>query len=98
RLLALLVRELDRRQYLHSKAYFWTVEFQKATEQAHWHMLLDATRIPYGELVEIWSRFRPATASPLAEKITSKNYKGHAPAFGSVRYTVSGSREKAAYY
>jgi len=98
RLLARLVRELHRRGHLHSKAYFWAVEFQGDTKQAHWHLLLDATFVPYGEIVEIWSRFRPPTAPPLPEPITAENYKGHAPAFGSVRYTPSDNREKAAYY
>lgn len=82
RLLSRFVRDLNARGHLHTKAYFWVVEFQKDTEQPHWHVLLDASRIPYGELVEIWGRFRPSTAEPLAEKITAKNYKGKAPAFG----------------
>ena len=98
RLLSRLVRELDRRGHLHSKAYFWVVEFQKRTEQAHWHLLLDASFVPYGELVEIWSRFRPAAAEAIPEKITAENYKGQAPAFGSVRYTRQLNKVSAGFY
>jgi hypothetical protein len=98
RLLARFVRELDRSGHLHSRAYFWAVEFQSETEQPHWHLLLDATFVPFGKIVEIWSRFRPQTATPLAEKITGKNYQGQAPAFGSVRFTSHCDKERAAYY
>jgi hypothetical protein len=98
RLLARLMRDLERRGHLYSKAYFWVVEFQKWTHQPHWHLLLDAKYVPYGEIVEIWSRFRPTEATPLAEKVTAENYKGQAPAFGSVRYTSSGDSERAAFY
>ena len=99
RLLSRLVRELERRGHLHSKAYFWVVEFQmKETEQPHWHMLLDASFVPHGEIVEVWSRFRPAFAEPLGERITSQNYKGQAPAFGSVRYSRHPDKLRAGYY
>jgi len=98
RVLSRFIRELDRRELLHSKAYFWSVEFQKKTEQPHWHMLVDATAIAYGEIVEIWSRFRPPTAPPLSEPITKENYQGKPPAFGSVRFTKSENVFKAAYY
>lgn len=98
RLLSRLVRDLERRGHLHSKAYFWVVEFQKETEQPHWHMLLDASFVPYGEIVEVWSRFRPASAEPVAERITPENYQGQAPAFGSVRYTRHPDKLRAGYY
>lgn len=98
RLLSRLIRDLEQRGYLHSKAYFWVVEFQHQTEQPHWHMLLDAKFVPYGEIVEIWSRFRPATAPKLEQAITAENYQGQAPAFGSVRFTPATDREKAGYY
>lgn len=98
RILSRLVRELDRNQFLLSKAYFWVVEFQKQTEQPHWHMLLETKHIPYGELVEIYSRFRPADAAPLAEPITAENYRGQAPAFGSIRFSAPKGAARAAYY
>ncbi len=93
-----LVRALRRRKHVHSRAYFWVVEFQQRTEFAHWHLLLDATRIPYGEVVEIWSRFRPEWAPPLSEAVTAENYKGRAPAFGSVRFTVRRNKRSAGFY
>lgn len=98
RLLSRLVRDLDARKHLHSKDYFWSVEFQGATEQAHWHMLVNAERIPYAELVEIWSRFRPSFAPALDEPMTAENYHGRAPAFGSVAFSPPRDRAKAAWY
>lgn len=93
-----LVQELDALGFLHSKAYFWVVEFQKDTECAHWHLLLDATRVPIGQVIEIWGRFRPPWAPELPEKVTAKNYKGRAPAFGSLRFTVRGNKRSAGFY
>jgi hypothetical protein len=98
RCLSRLMRELHRRGHLHTKSYFWVVEFQSQTEQPHWHILLDASFIPFGELVEIWSRFRPDSASPLDSKITAENYQGQAPGFGSVRFTSSTDAYRAGYY
>ncbi|MCG8587009.1 MAG: hypothetical protein MI757_20070 [Pirellulales bacterium] len=98
RLLSRYVRELKRRGRLHSAAYFWVVEFQKGTEFAHWHLLLDASRIEFGELVEVWSRFRPNDAGGLDTKVTAQNYHGQAPAFGSVRFTVRGDSRRAGFY
>ena len=98
RLLSRLVRELYRRGRLLSRAYFWSVEFQKDTKQAHWHLVVEAEWIPYGELVEIWSRFRPDSAAPLEEKVTAENYKGRAPAFGSVQFTRPTDAYRGAYY
>ncbi len=98
RLLSRFVRELSRRGHLITAAYFWAVEFQSGTEQPHWHMLVDAKRVPYGDLVEVWSRFRPPHAPALAEPITADNYHGRAPGFGSLQFTRSGSALKASYY
>jgi hypothetical protein len=92
------VRDLDRRGHLHSKAYFWVVEFLKDTEQPHWHLLLDAGRIPFGEIVEIYSRYRPLYSPPLPEPITAKNYKGRAPGLGSVFFTPPADPQQAAGY
>jgi PAS domain-containing protein len=89
RLIALLVRKLHERGFLNSRDYFWVVEWQRDTQQAHWHLLIDAEFVPYGEIVAIWSSFRPKSAPPLPEKITAGNYKGHRAAFGSVRFTIT---------
>ncbi|ADB14991.1 hypothetical protein Psta_0300 [Pirellula staleyi DSM 6068] len=98
RLLSRFRRELERLGYLHSKHYFWSMEFQKKTFQSHWHLLFDAKHVPYGVVVEIWSRFRPKWAPPLAEPITAENYQGKAPAFGSVWISPPGPAHKAAFY
>ena len=101
RLLYCLVDRLFRRGHLLSRRYFWVVEWQKETEQAHWHLLVEATRVPFGEIVEIWSRFRPKSAPPLPFKVTSENYKRlERPAFGSVRYSrgMSGEGRRAGLY
>lgn len=97
-LIGRFVRDLDRRGHLHSKAYFWVVEFQKDTQQPHWHLLLDSSGIPYGEIVEIYSRYRPSDATPLAEPITAENYKGRAPGFGSVYFSPPADPLRAAGY
>lgn len=91
RCLALLVKELHARGHLHTRAYFWVIEFQEDTKQAHWHLLVDASFIPFGEIVEIWSTFRPKSASAMPERVTAENYKGLPPAFGSVRFTLQKS-------
>jgi hypothetical protein len=91
RCLALLVKELHARGHLHTRAYFWVIEFQEETQQAHWHLLVDASFIPFGEIVEIWSTFRPKSAPAMPEKVTAANYKGLPPAFGSVRFTLQKS-------
>jgi len=97
-LIGRFVRDLDRRGLLHSRAYFWVVEFQKKTEQPHWHVLLDAGRIEHGVLVEIYSRYRPPHAPPLDEPITAENYKGRPPAFGSLWFSPPAEPAQAAFY
>lgn len=87
RLLSLLVKKLFNAGYLNSRDYFWVLEWQKNTQQAHWHVLVDSRFIPYGKVVEFWSSFRPKWAPALPEKVTADNYRSHRPAFGSVRYS-----------
>jgi len=90
RLLSLLVKKLFNAGYLKSRAYFWVVEWQEETQQAHWHLLVDSEFVPFGKIVEEWSRFRPKWAPALAQRVTAKNYKDlDRPAFGSVRFTLS---------
>jgi hypothetical protein len=60
-----LIRELHRRGHLHSKRFFYVVEFQRETEQPHFHMLIDATFVPKDEIEELWSRLRPEDAGPV---------------------------------
>ena len=90
RLLSVFVKKLHEKGYLNSRDYFWVVEWQQDTQQAHWHLLVDADCIPFGELVAVWSSFRPKSAEPLPYRVTAENYKTlDRPAFGSVRYTLS---------
>lgn len=91
RLICLLVKKLHARGYLNSKHYFWVVEWQQDTEQAHWHLLIDSEYVPFGEIVAIWSSFRPKSAPALPVRVTADNYKSlDRPAFGSVRFTLNG--------
>lgn len=56
-----LVRALDRAGLLHSRRFFYVVEWQKGGF-AHFHMLLDAAFIPHEILSAMWNRFRPRWA------------------------------------
>jgi len=91
RSLSLFVKKLFGGGFLNSRDYFWVVEFQCETLQAHWHLLVDSQFIPFGELVAAWSSFRPKFAPQLPEKITADNYQGMAPGFGSVRFSFKKS-------
>jgi hypothetical protein len=91
------IRQLRRKGFLHSARYFAVVEWQmgegneKGTEMAHWHVLLDASYIPFDVVCEIWNRFRPDGAGPV---------EGDRPGFGSVRFSVrefDGPRHAASY-
>ena len=69
------VQDLRRGGCLHSKRYFYVIEWQARTEQAHFHVLLDASFIPFEPLLASWSKHRPAWAGPVV---------GDRPAFGTV--------------
>lgn len=86
-----LMRTLRERGYLHSDRYFYVVEFQKESQQAHWHLLMDATYIPKEVVQEIWDRFRPKSAGPKP---------ANRPGLGMVRYSAPRfkSRVHAANY
>lgn len=73
-----LIRRLVHAGHLHSRRYFCVLEFQKDTEQAHFHALVDATRIPKRALDDAWSRLRPRDAGPPS---TDR------PAFGMTRFS-----------
>jgi hypothetical protein len=80
-----VMRELRRRGFLHSNRYFVVVEWQMGkgdepgTEMAHWHLLTDASFIPFELVCTLWNRFRPASAGPV---------EGDRPGFGSVRFSA----------
>lgn len=73
-----LIRALRDRGYLNGKHYFCVVEWQKKSQMAHYHLLVDANRIPWDVICELWNRNRPADAGPVV---------GKRPGFGSVRFS-----------
>lgn len=74
-----LVRELLRLGHLHSGRYFCVLEFQRDTQQAHFHLLIDATFVPKEAIDAAWSKLRPKTAGPVAD---------NRPAFGMTRFSM----------
>lgn len=74
-----LIRTLDRSGYLATRRYFCVVEFQRDTEQAHFHLLIESSFLPKSIVDERWSRFRPKSAGPPAP---------NRPAFGMTRFSV----------
>lgn len=74
-----LMRTLDRSGYLTTRRYFCVVEFQKQTEQAHFHVLIESGYLPKPVVDARWSLFRPNSAGP-----TDPNR----PAFGMTRFSV----------
>ena len=47
------------------------LEWQKRTEMPHWHLVLDASFIPWADLTKIWDRFRPAAAGRAGAVVAS---------------------------
>ena len=62
RCVSVTMQDLRRSGHLHSARYFYVVEWQKETEQAHFHVLLDASFVPHKELQAMWSKHRPSWA------------------------------------
>lgn len=92
RVISRLMRELDRKGYLHSRRYFRVIEWQKQTEMVHYHVLIDATRVPKTAIDAAWSRFRPAALPPPPP---------NRPAFGLTRFSrrrFEGGAKHAARY
>lgn len=72
------IQDLRRGGYLHSPRYFYVIEWQKNTEQVHFHILLDASFIPFQTLLDSWSKHRPPGRGPVV---------GDRPAFGTVQFS-----------
>lgn len=81
RVIGEMVRFLDEKGVLHSKRYFVAVEWQQGTEMVHYHLLLDASYVPWELMRDRWNRFRPKEAGPLPVDSVR-------PAFGSIRYSA----------
>ena len=78
RAISRLMQDLDRAGWLHSRRYFYVVEFQKDTLQTHFHVLIDATFVPKDAIEESWGKNRPRSAGPVLD---------NRPPFGIVRFS-----------
>lgn len=63
RCISVLMQSLDRHGHLHSRRYFYVLEFQKSGNP-HYHVLVDASFIPHAELQTQWGKNRPKQLSP----------------------------------
>ncbi|HLL89103.1 MAG TPA: hypothetical protein VK324_07345 [Tepidisphaeraceae bacterium] len=74
-----VMRRLRDRGHLHSNRYICVVEWQRETEMPHFHVLADASFIPFQLVCDLWNRYRPELAGPV---------QGARPGFGSVRFSA----------
>lgn len=58
RCISVLMQGLDRLGHLNSRKYFYVLEFQESGNP-HYHLIVDAKRIPHGDLLAEWSKNRP---------------------------------------
>ena len=79
RCIAVTVQDLKRWGHLNTPRYFCVVEWQKNTQQAHFHVLFDTKYIPWEDMLKSWSKHRPKDAGPL---------QGDRPAFGTVLFSA----------
>ena len=79
RCISVTTQDLHRGNYLITRRYFYVVEWQRQTEQAHFHVLYDASYIPFNALLQSWSKHRPASAGEIIE---------NRPAFGTVIFSA----------
>ena len=78
RCISVTTQDLFRWQYLFTRRYFYVVEWQQNTQQAHYHVLYDSCYIPFEQLLMSWSKHRPKdTGLP----------KENRPAFGTVIFS-----------
>ncbi len=91
RAVAELVRALYKAGHVKSRRYFYVVEWQKNTQMAHFHLLVESNRVPFDDLAAFWGRNRPKSAPPR---------QGSEPEFGHVRFSKAtfASAEHAASY
>lgn len=75
RCISVTTQDLYRWGYLHSRRYFYVLEWQKDTEQVHFHVLYDASYIPWEALLRSWSKHRPKDTGQVV---------GDRPAFGTI--------------
>jgi hypothetical protein len=79
RCIAKTIQDLKRWGYLNTPRYFYVVEWQKNTQQAHFHVLFDSSYIEWNALLKSWSKHRPKDSGPV---------QGDRPAFGTVLFSA----------
>ena len=79
RCLSVLAQDLHRQNHLCTRRYFYVVEWQQNTEQAHYHVLYDAVFIPWDDALRAWDKNRPQEAGPII---------GNRPAYGTVTFSA----------
>lgn len=79
RCISVTTQDLDRWGHLHTRRYFYVVEWQEKTEQAHFHILYDSSYIPWDSLLASWSKHRPKDAGAVI---------GNRPDFGTVLFSA----------
>ncbi|MCC7350686.1 MAG: hypothetical protein IT446_08970 [Phycisphaerales bacterium] len=73
RCVAETVREL--KQHLITNDYFYVVEWQRNTENVHFHLILNSSYIPFDAICDAWNK-------------QSVHIDGNVRVFGSVRFTA----------
>lgn len=63
RCISVLMQSLDRLGHLHSRRYIYVVEFQQSGNP-HYHLLMDASRVPHDVIQREWSKNRPKNLPP----------------------------------
>ncbi len=84
RCIARTIADIWEAGYLHSRRYWYVVEWQRDTKMAHYHVLLDASFIPWDFVLASWDKHRPPEAGPV--QINPETGKSR-PAFGTVRFS-----------
>lgn len=79
RCISVTTQDLYRWNHLATRRYFYVVEWQKKTEQAHFHILYDSKYISWDSLLASWSKHRPKDAGAII---------GNRPAFGTVMFSA----------
>jgi hypothetical protein len=58
------MQDLHRWGLLHSRRYAYVLEFQRETQQPHFHLLCDSSFVGHAQLIEAWGKHRPKSAGP----------------------------------
>jgi hypothetical protein len=98
RAIAELVRALLKAGHVKSGRFFYVVEWHK-NGWTHFHLLVEADRIPFEVLAKLWGRHRPKSSPPW-EGSYEGSLKGFAPEFGTVHVSKEdfANPEHAAHY